>query len=208
MAFEAHILDVQTSLLAEGSATFIALSLKVIRVCHWLVKWQTNPSFPPWKMWVHSASWGISRFLTTNWFLLGALCSYSWLRGLYRVSVDDLTLYKDKGILSRFFWVTSEDLLMCNSLIVWRTKKLVQSLSLIVVPLLSHLALCNPMTTAHQASLSFTILQGLLQLMSTESVMPSNHLILSRPLLLLPSIFPSIRVLSNESVLRIWWPKY
>ena len=59
-----------------------------------------------------------------------------------------------------------------------------------------------------QASLSFTISQSLLKLMSTESVMPSNHLIPCRPLLLLLSIFPSIRVFSNESVLRIRWPKY
>ena len=60
----------------------------------------------------------------------------------------------------------------------------------------------------HQASQSFTISQTLLKFMSFESVMPSNHLILCHPLLLLPSIFPSIRVISNESVLRIRWPKY
>ena len=57
------------------------------------------------------------------------------------------------------------------------------------------------------ASLSFAISQGLLKLMSIESVMPSNHLILCRPLLLLPSIFPRIRVFSNESALCIRWPK-
>src|SRR5574341_288441 len=63
-------------------------------------------------------------------------------------------------------------------------------------------------TAAHQASLSFTISWSLLKLMSVESVMSSNHLILCCPLLLLPSIFPSIRVFSNESVLPITWPKY
>ena len=63
-------------------------------------------------------------------------------------------------------------------------------------------------TVAHQASLSFTISQSLLKLMSVESVMPSNHLILCRPLLLLPSIFPSIRVFSNGLALCIRWPKY
>ena len=68
--------------------------------------------------------------------------------------------------------------------------------------------LLTPWTAARQVSLSFTISQGLLKLMSTESVMPSNHLILCRPLLLLPSVFPSIRVFSNESVLCIRWPKY
>ena len=67
---------------------------------------------------------------------------------------------------------------------------------------------CNPMTAAHQASLSVTNSQSLPKPMSVESVMTSNHLILCRPLLLLPSIFPSIRVFSNESVLHIRWTKY
>ena len=66
----------------------------------------------------------------------------------------------------------------------------------------------SPWTAACQASLSFTISQSLLKLMPIESVMPSNHLILCRPLLLLPSIFPSIWVFSNESALHIRWPKY
>ena len=74
---------------------------------------------------------------------------------------------------------------------------------------LSHVQLfATPWATARQASLFFTSSQRLLKLMSLESVMPSNHLILCGPLLLLPSIFPSIRVLSNESVLCIRWPKY
>ena len=63
-------------------------------------------------------------------------------------------------------------------------------------------------TVAHQASLSSTISQSLLKFMSIESVIPSKHLILCCPLLLLPSVFPSIRVFSNESVLHIKWPKY
>ena len=66
----------------------------------------------------------------------------------------------------------------------------------------------TPRTTARQASLSITNSWSLLKLMSTESVMPANHLILCRPLLLLPLIFPSIRVFSNKSVLHIKWPKY
>ena len=74
---------------------------------------------------------------------------------------------------------------------------------------LSHVRLfVTPWTAARQASLSITNSQSLLKLMSIELVMPSNHLILCRPLLLLPSIFPSIRVFSNESALRIRWPKY
>ena len=74
---------------------------------------------------------------------------------------------------------------------------------------LSHVRLfVIPWTAAHQASLSITNSQSLLKLMSIESVMPSNHLILCCPLLLPPSILPSIRVFSNESVLHIRWPKY
>ena len=68
--------------------------------------------------------------------------------------------------------------------------------------------LWTPWTAAHQASLSITNSQSSLKLMSIELVMPSNHLILSCPPLLLPSIFPTIRVFSNESVLRLRWPKY
>ena len=66
----------------------------------------------------------------------------------------------------------------------------------------------TPWTAAHQASLSITNSWSLFKLMSTESVMPSNHLILCHPLLLPPSIFPNIRVFSNESALCIRWPKY
>ena len=74
---------------------------------------------------------------------------------------------------------------------------------------LTHIRLfATPWTAARQASLSITSSQSSLNLMSSESVMPSNHLILYCPLLLPPSIFPSIRVFSNESVLRIKWPKY
>ena len=81
--------------------------------------------------------------------------------------------------------------------------------SFISVQLLSHVRLfVTPWTTACQASLSITNSQSLPKTMSIESVMPSNHLILCRPLLLLPSKFPSIRVFSNESALRIRWPNF
>ena len=79
----------------------------------------------------------------------------------------------------------------------------------VVIHLLSRIYLfATPWTAALQASLSFTISQSLLKLMSIESVMSSNHFILCHLLLLLPSIFPSIRVFSNESALHIKWPKY
>ena len=83
------------------------------------------------------------------------------------------------------------------------------SIVIIIVQSLSCVRLfVTPWTEAHQASLSFTISRSLLKLMSIESVMPSNSLILCHPLLLLPSIFPSIRVFSNESALPNMWPKH
>ena len=78
----------------------------------------------------------------------------------------------------------------------------------VVVQLLSHVQLfVTPQTVAHQASLSFTLFQSLLKLMSIESVMPSNHLILYHPLLILSSVLPSIKVFSSELALHIKWPK-
>ena len=82
-------------------------------------------------------------------------------------------------------------------------------LVVVVVQTISYVRLfATPWTATCQPSLSFTISQSLLNLIYIESVMPSNHLILCHPLLLLPSIFPSIRVFSNESALHIQWPKY
>ncbi|CAI9177362.1 unnamed protein product [Rangifer tarandus platyrhynchus] len=84
---------------------------------------------------------------------------------------------------------------------MWLQFSLVQSFSRVRL-------FATPWTAARQASLSIPNPRSLLKLMSIELVMPSNHLILCRPLLLLPSIFPSIRVFSDESALRIRWPKY
>ena len=97
--------------------------------------------------------------------------------------------------------------------LVWHLVRLRDSKALsssfIVAQSLSHVWLFETSwTAAHQASLSFTISQSLPKLMSIESVMPSNHLILCHPLLFLPSIFPSIRVFSSESALHIRWSKY
>ena len=81
--------------------------------------------------------------------------------------------------------------------------------SLSSVQLLNHVRLfAMPWTAVRQASLSITNSRSLLKLMSIETVMPSSHLILCRPLLLLPSILPSIRIFSNESTLHMRWPKY
>ena len=90
-----------------------------------------------------------------------------------------------------------------------RTRSSTGTMSYVVVQSLSSVRLfATPWTAARQASLSFTISQSLLRLMSIKSVMPSNHLILCCPRLLLPSISPSIRVFSSESTLRNRWPKY
>ena len=88
---------------------------------------------------------------------------------------------------------------------IWR----LYNVQLSSVQSLSHVWLfATPWTTARQASLSITNSRSLPKPMSIESVMPSNHLILCRPLFLLPSIFPSIGIFSNESTLHIRWPKY
>ena len=84
---------------------------------------------------------------------------------------------------------------------ILQTVSLVQSLSRVWL-------FATPWTTAYQASLSITNSRSLPKLMSIESVMPSNHLILCRPFLLLPSVFPNIKVFSNESALHIRWRKY
>ena len=89
----------------------------------------------------------------------------------------------------------------------WRT--LMGENVVVVVQFLTFVQLfVTPWTAACQASLSFTISQSLLKLMSGELVMSSNHLIFCHPLLLLPSIFPGIRVFSDGSALHIWWPKF
>ena len=98
----------------------------------------------------------------------------------------------------------------CHTSLKWLFIKLFSPnyIVLAVLQLLGCVWLFAAPLLQRQAFLSFTISQSFLKLMSIESVMPSNHLILSRPFLLLPSIFPSIRVFSNESSLHIRWPKY
>ena len=116
-------------------------------------------------------------------------------------------------IIERLSWVFSPGktnpsfISLCDS--TCKSVSTCQMLLFFVAQLLTCVQLfATPGTTAHQASLSFTISQSLLKLMFTESAMPSSHLILCHPLLLMPSIFPSIKVFSNQSALRIRWPKY
>ena len=90
----------------------------------------------------------------------------------------------------------------------WRGKDTVLHIQLLLFSRLVVSDSVTPQTAAHQASLSFTISRSLLKLMSIELLMSFSHLVLCHPLLLLPSIFPSIRVFSKESVLHIRWPKY
>ena len=102
---------------------------------------------------------------------------------------------------------TSQQDLELHPFLTWLLQVL--GLFAVVIQSFSHAQLlAAPWTAAHQASLSFTISRSLLKLMSIESVMPSNHLILCCPLLLLLSIFPNIRVSSNELALHIRWPEY
>ena len=96
--------------------------------------------------------------------------------------------------------------MLCNVLLVSAVQRCESAI--VVQSLICIRLFVTPWTTARQASLSITNPQSLLKLMAIESMMPSNHLILCRPLLLLPSIFPSIRVFSSESALHIRWPKY
>ena len=100
---------------------------------------------------------------------------------------------------------------IADGFFTWATgeARIRESVQFSSVQSLSHVQLfATPRTAARQASLSITNSWSLLKLMSIESVMPSNHLILCHPFLLLPSVFPSIRVFSNESALRFRWPKY
>ena len=110
------------------------------------------------------------------------------------ISVDDLKKVewvRMSSMIQFYFWCFVTHLPKSFSLDIPQFSSVTQSCP----------TLCNP-----TASLSFTISQNLLKIMSIESVMPSNHLILCRPLLLLSSIFPSIRAFSNESALRFRWP--
>ena len=102
------------------------------------------------------------------------------------------------------------DCLMLNQFCIPEIKTIWSRLIILFVVLQSFSRIqlfATPWTAARQSFLSFTISWSLLKLKSTESVMPSNHLVLCRPLVLLPSMFPSITVFPNESVLRIRWPK-
>ena len=120
-----------------------------------------------------------------------------------RISTEDVTCLFAKEILSQRLRICGRDLLSTpqESQPLQHSISSVQSLSCVQLFL-------TPWTAAHQASLSITNSQSLLKCMSIESVMPSNYLILCCPLLLLPSVFPSIRVFSNELVLCIRWPEY
>ena len=123
--------------------------------------------------------------------------------GSQRVRHDWITnTFSFHTLIWHHFWVNYMlPILLMGRLVLVCQFSSVQSLSRVQL-------FVTPWTAACQASLSITNSQSLLKLMSIELVMPSNHLILCRPRLLLPSIFPSIWVFSNESVLSIRWPKY
>ena len=118
-----------------------------------------------------------------------------------------ITYYSEKKSIHYFYKIDMSRDIHC---IVFKEYTMTQtSVQFSSVQSLSHVWLFEtPWSAAHQASLSITSSRSLLKLMSIESVMPSKYLILCQPLLLSPSIFPSVRVFSNESVLHIGWPKY
>ena len=124
-------------------------------------------------------------YVSNNWAVLSISMPCSFPRWWKNLLAGDA---RDTGLIPSLQEDSLELLLFCHSVVC-------QSLQ-------------PTWTAAHWVSLSFTISRSLLKLTSIESVMPSNRLILCHPLLLLPSIFPSIRVFSNESVLPIRWPKY
>ena len=131
--------------------------------------------------------------LSVEWF---AFCSLCWEK-LDIVVWSQLMCYGLCVNCRKYQWISRES--VCLS---WFVEDAIYSVQFSSVQLLSRVWLfATPWTAAHQASLSISNSWSLLKLMSIESVMPSNHLILCRPLLLLPSIFLSIRVFSNESVL-------
>ena len=124
-------------------------------------------------------SWHAARFITVFLFLIADVTNYHRLSGL-----------KQHNCILLQFWSSEVQNEPCSVAMSW-----VQ-------------VFATPWTAAHQAYLSFTVPQSLFKLMSIEQEMPSNHLILCHPLLLLPLILPSIRVFSSESAFRIRWPKY
>ena len=129
----------------------------------------------------------------------------AWWASIYRVS-QSLTQLKWLSTHASPNILNNNQIFSFNKLMAFGASRVGK---IFVFQSLSHVWLfATPWTAVHQAFLSFTIFQSLLKLMSFELVMTYNHLILCHPLLLLPSIFPRIRVLSNESALSIRWPKY
>ena len=162
--------------------------------------------------------WENKRFLKTGWYIqTGPLHSCFQLKlkdaltELPNRSLKSIQEYS--GYFSILRWKVVQNLSGQNKVLScpgfmwpWFLSILCMVLLLFTCQVVSHSA--TPWTAACQASLSFTISQSLLKLMSIGSVMPSDHLVLCRPLLLLPSIFPSIRVFSNESAVCIRWPEH
>ena len=150
-----------------------------------------------------------------HFLLQGVLLTQGWNPGLLHCR-PSLALQAVSCIAGRFFYQLSHIYLnlisQCCNFFLFKMEMIIpilQSCHKASVQSLSHVRLfVTPWAAARQASLSITNSRNLLRLMSIEPVMPSNYLVLCRPLLLLPSIFPSIRVFSNESVLCIRWPKY
>ena len=155
-------------------------------------------------LWYHQFPWW------RWWFLfLSTMISYAWFGISYFLIPCCICSIHQCFMCSYFCYAFSLLLLLFAVILGVSSTTWVVSVQFSSVQLPSHVRLVvTPWITAHQASLSITNSQSSPRLMSIESVMPSSHLILCRPLLLLPPIPPSIRVFSNDSNLHMRWPKY
>ena len=153
----------------------------------------------------NSCSFSVSTISTWQWNLMLFKASLSFLTCLPPFFYFLIFHFPSNCASRTFFFIYSLLFFLCLDLFVWK----ICFMGISSVQLLSRVQIfATPWIAARQASLSITNSQSSLRLMSIDSVMPSSHLILYHPLLLLPPIPPSIRIFSNESTLRMRWPKY
>ena len=172
---------------------------------HIQVSWKGFPDLSGWGI---SATYRSPPYWVSFFLVPDTMAGVHVFMQLFNTSLDSLEAPQRQA----WEWppLTTVSLVSASRMGTWRAQKRLQGLPCFSsVQLLSCVQLfAIPWTAACQASLSITNSWSLLKLMPIESVMPSNHLILCRPLLLLPSVFPSIRIFSSESVLCFSWPKY
>ena len=185
------------------------------RILEWVaISFSRGFSQPRDQTWVSEiAGRCFTVWATREYFIIFSFWRPSFFSGLYFQSVQIAQASNQHRIpMSSSSLIQAPHILM--KIITWSSRKNMlylafNTLQCSSVQSISHVRLfATPWIAVHQASLSITNSQSLLKPMSIESVMPSSHLILCRPLLLLPRVLPSIRVFSSESALRMRWPKY